>query len=176
MNKKELRKKFQLILSSLSSGRKEEASQKALEKLESLSRSCSLVASFSPIDDELNLWPFNQIMAQKGRLLLPRVSGKDLHFYPVKSIDELTPSSWGILEPHALGSPCKVDSIDLVLVPALGFDASNQRLGRGKGYYDTFISTHRPKKTIGVGFKEQISSSPLPVELHDQTLDDVLLF
>jgi len=45
------------------------------------------------------------------------------------------------------------------------------RLGRGKGYYDKFLSEIKPTtKKIGVAFDVQVVDS-LPVDKHDIALD-----
>lgn len=68
------------------------------------------------------------------------------------------------------------------LVPALGFDRMGGRLGRGRGYYDRFLSETDAKRKaqgltpllkIGIGFHEQVVEE-LPCEKHDVKLDAVL--
>ena len=71
--------------------------------------------------------------------------------------------------------------LDLILVPGLAFTRSGHRLGRGKGYYDTFLmkhkamhaATHRPLTTIALAFREQIYDE-IPTVEHDFTIDLVL--
>ena len=56
-----------------------------------------------------------------------------------------------------------VELFDLIIVPGLAFDNGNQigkisRLGRGKGYYDVFLSKIPSCYTLGIGFNEQFLS------------------
>ena len=51
----------------------------------------------------------------------------------------------------------------MIIVPGLAFDNGNQigkisRLGRGKGYYDVFLSKIPSCYTLGIGFNEQFLS------------------
>lgn len=115
-------------------------------------------------------------MIQQEKLVLPKVSGKDLVFYHVFSYEELEKSKWNVLEPKSTASPINPSDISILFVPALCFDTNNYRLGRGKGFYDHFLSLHPTSKSIGVGYQEQLSKLPLPNEQHDQSLDEVLLF
>ncbi|MCZ6473021.1 MAG: 5-formyltetrahydrofolate cyclo-ligase [SAR324 cluster bacterium] len=41
--------------------------------------------------------------------------------------------------------PAKLEEIDLVLVPGVAFDRQGNRLGYGKGYYDTFLTLFAQK-------------------------------
>lgn len=64
--------------------------------------------------------------------------------------------------------------LDLVIVPALAFDKKNNRLGRGKGYYDRFLEKLSDRtKSIGLAFDFQILAD-LPVEKNDLPVDTVL--
>ena len=64
------------------------------------------------------------------------------------------------------------DQIDIALIPGLAFDAQGHRLGRGKGYYDRFLSAFRGK-TIGVCFDFQ-KVAEVPVDAHDVAVDRVV--
>lgn len=67
------------------------------------------------------------------------------------------------------------EAIDLFIVPGLAFDPEGNRLGRGLGYYDRFLSSlpqDAPK--IGLAFKFQVLKH-LPYSLpHDIRVDKVL--
>lgn len=70
--------------------------------------------------------------------------------------------------------PVAPEKIDLCIVPGVAFDAEGNRLGRGLGYYDRFLSAipaDTPK--IGLAFRFQVLKhlTSLP---HDISVDKVL--
>ena len=70
----------------------------------------------------------------------------------------------------------------LVLVPAVAADEEGNRLGRGRGYYDQFLNSESSPCEGGVrGGFTTLSVMPnfavvenIPVEEHDQALDEVI--
>ena len=177
LNKKELRQKFSLIIKQLSKARRKQASDDACKHLTHLVNHVTSVASFAPFGNEIDIWPFNIEMIKQKKLLLPKVSGKDLNFYKVADLSELCPSHWNILEPSSAKSNLvKTEEIELIIVPGLAYDKQHQRLGMGKGFYDRFLSLNNSVKSIGVGFLEQQFTESLPLEPHDQALKNILLF
>jgi len=78
------------------------------------------------------------------RVLAPKVSWEQRRMLPteIKSLtSDVRDSVLGLREPIE-GLPIPVADIDLVVVPGLGFDPAGNRLGRGRGFYDRFLS-HR---------------------------------
>jgi 5-formyltetrahydrofolate cyclo-ligase len=68
--------------------------------------------------------------------------------------------------------------LDLVLVPGLAFTVNGHRLGRGKGYYDTFLNRCRatqaaPPFTVGLAFSQQMVAD-VPIDENDVCVDLVL--
>ena len=80
---------------------------------------------------------------------------------------------YGIKEP-CTKRPLAVKDIDLVIVPGVAFDRQGNRLGRGKGYYDSFLKLiNQSAVSIGLAFRSQILPS-LPHTHRDVAIDKVL--
>ena len=77
---------------------------------------------------------------------------------------------------YALGQITEIimQNADLVIVPGIGFDHTGNRLGRGKGYYDSFLKGISPHThSIGLGFDFQVLPT-VPVAENDIPVDKVL--
>lgn len=71
--------------------------------------------------------------------------------------------------PHTMG--VALETIDVVLVPALAFDLRGFRLGRGAGFYDRLLASKaRRGLALGYGFEAQLAQR-VPTEPHDARLD-----
>ena len=99
------------------------------------------------------------------------------HTYPsggvlrIEHETDLAEGAFHIMEP--VGEPyTDYDKIDVVLVPGMAFDAAGHRLGRGRGYYDRFLTAHSHLYKIGVCFPFQ-RVAEVPVEEHDICVDDI---
>lgn len=105
-------------------------------------------------------------------ILVPKVNYEQRHMIAVeiRSLDtDLAIDPYGVREPIT-GEPCPEGEIDLVAVPALAFDRAGNRLGRGAGFYDRFLSQPDVRAmTCGIGFAEQVLDE-LPVQNHDVPL------
>jgi 5-formyltetrahydrofolate cyclo-ligase len=111
------------------------------------------------------------------RVSLPIVEHNQRKLIPtvISSMEDVHKTKHGVLEPHydpdrELG----FKDIDAVIVPGLAFDKKFNRLGRGAGYYDRFLST-LPKTvtTVGLAFDFQLTES-LPSEAHDVRLSQII--
>jgi len=179
--KNQYRENYRSIRSSLSDFRRNEASNSCFTFFSSSFTDSKKVLSFASKTEELNLWPLNDFLASRKQLVLPKVSGDSLEIYKVDSTDTLIRSYSSILEPDpALCEIASLHEIDIILVPGLCFDENFSRIGYGKGHYDRLIPLIRkssPKVAIfGVGFKEQLSKTPLEIQSHDAPLDNIFLF
>lgn len=173
-----IRKELIKIRSEISDTRKKEAAHNAYLKLKKKLNSFKNILSFYSIKNEININQLNQDLAKEHRLLLPKIEDVGLSAHRVTQLDQLHLSSFGLLEPHPNFSiPIALEELDCILVPALGFDRLCHRIGYGKGHYDQLLQKlqHRPYM-IGIGFQEQLCVNPLPVEEHDISLDEILLF
>lgn len=91
------------------------------------------------------------LQGRDKQVVVPKViqGTKGMAHYLLTDSTALQMSSWGIPEPVE-GIAVAESKMDVVFVPLLAFDAAGQRVGYGKGYYDTFLRTCR-KETITVG-------------------------
>ena len=89
---------------------------------------------------------------------------------------DLVPGRHGLSEPASTCAPITLPP-EVVIAPGLAFDTCGGRLGRGRGFYDRFLSTlrreHPGKATvIGVCFGVQIVPA-VPREPVDEAVDEV---
>lgn len=176
--KTQLRKRLSQELKQLGVQRREEAQKTLLAQLPQAFPSPTSLLSFSSFRQEIDTHPLNAHLAREGRLLLPRVHQDQLQIFAVSHPEsQLRRSPWGILEPDPSLCPLFApSSLQVILVPGLGFDSHHQRLGYGKGFYDRLLASAPQAHTIGVGFHEQKLSFSLPVESWDHPLDQLALF
>ncbi|XP_061373485.1 5-formyltetrahydrofolate cyclo-ligase, mitochondrial isoform X2 [Gastrolobium bilobum] len=129
--------------------------------------------------------------ASGKKIYVPRVEDKNSHMrmLNISRIDDLVANSMDILEPAPVDADGNAredvmqanDPVDLFLLPGLAFDRSGRRLGRGGGYYDTFLKNYQDlAKTrnwkqpllVALSYSEQIldegvipiTSSDIPVD------------
>ena len=117
-----------------------------------------------PMADEVQIQPILEAaISLEKKVILPVVSGKDLEWREVSSLDldkNFSKGPFGILEPlkkMKKWSP-QFDKIKILwIVPGVGFDGNGNRLGMGGGFYDrTFARSKQVTGTIGVAFSCQI--------------------
>ena len=85
-------------------------------------------------------------LADEKHVAVPRcVPGtREMEFYEIRSLEELEPGAFGVLEPVPGRSRLvQEDTGGLCVVPGLSFDSEGYRLGYGKGYYDRLLSRFR---------------------------------
>lgn len=85
-----------------------------------------------------------------------------------RPLSALSPGVFGIPMPDAALPELFPDPGDLMLVPALCFDADGYRLGHGGGYYDRYLAAH-PVFSVGL-CREVLLSPGLPREPHDRAV------
>ena len=89
-----------------------------------------------------------------------------MNFQRIQKGEKLVRSPQGILEPRLDRSRAALPGrSSLIVVPALAFDRSGNRIGFGGGYYDRFLS-QTESGSIGLCF-EEFFLPELPKEDHD---------
>lgn len=109
----------------------------------------------------------------------------DFYFLENKPVDEQTEKgAFGISEPLPSLKIVQVSQIpenSLMVLPGLGFTADGKRLGKGKGFYDRYITELSAENTqfgmsckkIGYCFNFQVRDN-IPVDEHDMKVDVVI--
>lgn len=131
------------------------------------------VAFFCALPDEPQTrWALERWSVAK-RMVVPRVEGDVMRFYDFSS-GELCPGAFGIAEPSAAEQACDPADIDFAVVPGVAFTSAGARMGRGRGYYDKYLSQpgFRAVKA-GVCYAHQLVGE-LAVEPHDVFMDYVV--
>ena len=125
---------------------------------------------YSALPDEVQTQGFIEKWCQKKKIILPTVIGDDI--IPVEYADgtTLAVGDFNILEPQ---NEPYTGGFDLIVVPGVAFDRNGNRLGRGKGYYDRFLSQHLEVKRIGICFDFQMVEE-VPAEPFDIRMDEVI--
>lgn len=151
-----------------------ELSDKILERLEEtdLFRQAACIALYHAIPGEVQTARFIEKWYNKKLILLPVINGDDLLLFPYKGTESLKRGVFGILEPDKTQLQSSEEKIDLIIIPGVAFDRHRNRLGRGKGYYDRFLSSsHAPK--VGICYDFQLINN-LPVEPFDKKMDLII--
>lgn len=176
MTKNELRKKYKKLRNDLS-----------FETIEDLSLKIANQTLKLPIWEHENYHVFLSIEEHKEvqtDVLLHILSGKDKNIIVSRSDFEtrkmtnvlltdnviIKKNKWNIPEPQN-GIPVNNEIIDVVFVPLLTYDMQGNRIGYGKGFYDSFLADCKPEVLkIGLSFfdpETEISDA----EPHDVQLD-----
>jgi len=134
------------------------------------------LSCYYPASYEVNVLKlFETSMAQNFNILLPiLVSKKTMYFGKWEKNDVMKINKFGMLEP--LKQYKKIDP-NIMLIPLLAFDKSNNRLGYGGGFYDRYLNKFLKKNksilTIGIAFSFQ-KHHKLPISINDVKLDHIL--
>jgi 5-formyltetrahydrofolate cyclo-ligase len=146
----------------------------------------SLVMLYAPMVErgELDVRLLAEGLWARGcRVCVPRVEWKQKRMVAVEVenlttdlVEEAGVPGPGMRTPRAEARVVDPTSLDVIVVPGLGFDRAGNRLGRGGGYYDRFLGAiggtgqgqpaGKPAR-VAIVFDEQVVES-VPSEPHDQ--------
>jgi len=171
--KKILRQEIKERVSSLSPNERKEREKRILEQLENnlFFRQAKSVLLFWSLPDEIDTHSFVKKWARQKQLFLPVIQDGKMYIKPYTDEKDMAEGSFKILEPQTLlfGD---INQIDVFVIPAVAFDKQNNRLGRGKGFYDKLLCLVSAYK-IGIAYPEQIVDV-IPTEKHDIKMDIIL--
>jgi len=153
--------------------KKEDFSNRIITKLFSLQeyRRAATVMAYVDFRNEVQTATILENVLQQGkRLVLPITDVPNKRLIPAQVLqltNDLTPGTWGILEPSSQCVPVNPGEIDLVIVPGVAFDSAGNRLGYGGGFYDRFLpSIRNDTPLVSLAFELQVRNNVYPAE-HD---------
>ena len=79
-------------------------------------------------------------LSMDKRVFVPKVSGRDMLFYEISDISELSPGYCGIYEPDTDGKEPDYSKTGFMCMPGVAFDKDYNRIGYGGGFYDRYLS------------------------------------
>ncbi|MGP1587432.1 MAG: 5-formyltetrahydrofolate cyclo-ligase [Treponemataceae bacterium] len=144
-------------------------------------------AFFMPLETEPDIVPIIENYMKTGKnCYLPKViNDKNMKFFLLdnsKTLEEQVElGCFGIREPKIF-LPEMNCSCFVIFVPALAFDLKFSRLGKGKGYYDKFLSSFKSKNNsneisnlykIGVCYDFQVFDK-IPTEKFDIPMNAIV--
>jgi len=163
LTKAQLRNKILLRLKAQKEEQRKRKSSIIKEKLlrTAAFKKAKTVMFYMTFDGEVNTDEMIEEARQQGKQVAVPVCKQNRRINPcrLKSDTGLVKGPYGIREPRPQ-KPIKLKDLELVIIPGVAFDKKGNRLGRGKGYYDRFLSRLGAKiTTIGLAFDFQVLPS-----------------
>lgn len=115
----------------------------------------------------------DELVSEGKTVLLPRViSDTEMEVRRYTGKEDLRKGAFGIMEPTGTLFT-DYERIDVAIVPGVAFDRDGHRLGRGKGYYDRFLSKVPLVYKIGVCFPSRLMDK-VPADKYDILMDEII--
>lgn len=143
-----------------------------LEETEEFAQS-RVVLLYWSMADEVQTHAFVERTWRDRVVLLPCVQGDDLVLRQYTGPECLVAGEqFGIGEPTG-EEWTDLDAIGCIAVPGVAFDRENNRMGRGRGFYDRLLKSTPKAFKIGLAYDFQVLDT-IPVEPHDVKMDLVI--
>jgi len=176
VEKSELRKMVRAAKKAVSLDDKIMRSRGIMSQVEALGQfqKAKNVLLYWSMDDEVATHEFVNRWYKEKCVLLPCVDGDDLKLRQYTGPECLVAGpDFGIGEPTG-EEFTDLDLVDMILVPGVAFDRHNNRMGRGRGFYDRLLKSTPNAYKVGVGFDFQLFDE-IPVEAFDVPMDAVVI-
>ena len=176
MTKNEVRQHIRMLKGMYSAEQLKEQSDAVIARLQANPAfvAAETIMMYYSLDDEVCTHKLiDELVAQGKTVLLPVVtSAEEIELRRYHNASDLQGGFFNIMEP--VGEPfTDYDHIDVAVVPGMSFDTRCNRLGRGKGYYDRFLSRHPHIYKIGICFDFQ-KMPGIPTEENDIKMDVII--
>jgi len=139
-------------------------------------KQASKVLFYISYDNEVHTHDMiKETMSNRKKIVVPVTDKekKKLILSELKNWNDLTHGSYNILEPRRERIiEVTLDSIDLIIVPGIGFDKHGNRVGHGGGYYDKLLES-ATVPSIGLAFHLQLLDK-INLEEHDISVHKIV--
>lgn len=130
------------------------------------------VMLYSPFDNEPDICELARYFKNKNSTVsFPYIEQNEI--IPKIPGDSMFKRSFGILEPAADSPELNPSSLDLVIVPGIGFDRHKNRIGFGKGYYDRLLNKTSALK-LALAYSFQITDRIIDATIFDVPMDAII--
>lgn len=183
INKKILRKEILDKRKKIDVTEKEKMDERILETVYSseyykLAKNIFVYISF---DTEINTRDFiKESLNNNKRIYVPRTEIKTrlMDAVEIKSLDNLSESSYGIPEPSINDPYIDPNELDLIIVPGVAFDRRGGRVGYGAGFYDRYfkkVNKDNIKRItkLALAYDFQVLDK-VPTSYHDVPVDYII--
>lgn len=170
--RKELRHLLRTMVGSLKLAKEVQLAKNLSDVLKRLDpEGRAIIGGYAPLADEAN-WLGNLKLTANQKLSFPASCPSDQNDFSMSfflcAYEELEVNSDFGVEIQVPPKGSQEVKPDILLIPGLGFSASGQRIGRGKGYYDRYLKEYKGHR-VGICFTEQLSDG-IPTEDYDQNI------
>lgn len=175
MDKQELRKQIRAAKKAVPFCDKLSRSLPIMEQVEQLKefQEAKTILMYWSMEDEVQTHDFVNKWYTQKTLLLPCVDGDDLRLRQYTGPECLKAGEqFGIGEPTGPEFTA-LDSIEMIIVPGVAFDRNNNRMGRGRGFYDRLLKSTPNSFKVGVAFNFQMVDQ-VPTEAFDVPMNAVV--
>ncbi|EKD48068.1 MAG: hypothetical protein ACD_65C00133G0001 [uncultured bacterium] len=145
-----------------------------LENLQDF-KNAKTILIYTSMKDEVDTLKIIKKHFKEKRLILPTVckDSNTLKLYHLENLKELKKGYQGILEiPHCTKNTTLPSEIELCIIPGLAFDLNGNRIGYGKGFFDSLLKNIHAKK-IALAYDFQIYET-LPCHEDDVPINSII--
>jgi 5-formyltetrahydrofolate cyclo-ligase len=122
----------------------------------------------------------NKALKDNKKIYVPRTEFKirRMDAIEITSLDNLTESSYGTLEPGVGESYIDPNELDLIIVPGVAFDRNGGRMGYGAGFYDRYFKKINKDnamkiKKLALAYDFQVIER-VPMDKNDMPIDNII--
>lgn len=175
MDKQELRKQIRAAKKAVPYSEKCNRSIPIMNKVEQLLQfqQAHTILLYWSMEDEVQTHDFVNRWYKEKTILLPCVDGDDLRLRQYTGPECLVSGEqFGIGEPTG-PEYTELEKVEMIIVPGVAFDTHNNRMGRGRGFYDRLLKSTPNAFKVGVAFGFQMVEH-VPTEAFDAPMNAVL--